>query len=58
MAAMVILNPNFKRIASKADLKPDAVTTPPKKETPADGNFRANTKRLKGKGSFIKGWRS
>ena len=58
MAAMVILNPNFKRIASKADLKPDAVTTPPKKETPVEGGFQANTKRLKGKGSFVKGWRS
>ena len=58
MAAMVILNPNFKRIASKAEHKEDAITTPLEKEKPLEGGFRANTKRFKGKGSFVKGWQS
>ena len=58
MAAMVIINPNFKKIASKGEMKLDAVTTPPVKEMPAGDSFRANTKRLKGQGSFVQGWRS
>ena len=58
MAAMVILNPNFKRIASKAEPKEDAITTPLEKEKPLQGSFRANTKRFKGGGSFVKGWQS
>ena len=58
MAAMIILNPNFKRIASKADSSPDPVTTPKEKEKPLDGSFRANTKRFKGGGSFVNKWKS
>ena len=58
MAAMIILNPNFKRIASKQELKAEGVTTLPEKEKQAGSEFSANTKRLKGGGSFVKGWRS
>ena len=57
LSAMIILNPNFKKIASKAETAPTAVTTPTKPEPSVESGFRANTKRFSGGGGFVKGWR-
>lgn len=58
MAAMVILNPNFKRIAHRIEPKPEGQTTQAKKENVTKGNFSATTKRLRGKGGFVNNWES